>query len=515
MTAPSVHFLLVDDLDENLMALEGLLRRPGLVLLKARTGLAALELLLTHEVALALIDVRMPGMDGFELAETMRGTERTRRVPIIFVTASSPDQQRRFRGYEAGAVDFLTKPVEPHVLCSKADVFFELWRERQEVARQRDELAIATAENARITAALQDADRRKDEFLATLAHELRNPLAPLRNGLEILKTDPPPEVAAPARQMMDRQLMHMVHLVDDLLDMSRVASGKIRLRPETVELQRVVADAVESSRSQIDAGQHALVLSLSAEPLRLYADATRLAQILANLLTNAAKYTPDGGRIELAAVRQDGHAVITVADNGVGIPHEMLPRVFDLFTQVGQNMDRAQGGLGIGLALVKKLVELHGGTVTAASAGRGSTFTVRLPIGNVAAAAAAPETAKPKGSCVLIVDDNLDGAESLAMVLKLGGHTTRIAHSGVAALDAAAAFDPDVVLLDIGLPGGMNGYDVARALRNRGSTATLVALTGYGSDDDRQRSRDAGFDHHLTKPVELTQIEALLAQTAD
>ncbi|VTT97742.1 histidine kinase : Uncharacterized protein OS=Asticcacaulis sp. AC402 GN=ABAC402_06830 PE=4 SV=1: Response_reg: HisKA: HATPase_c: Response_reg [Gemmataceae bacterium] len=524
---PPVNFLLVDDLEENLLSLEGLLRREGLVLLRARSGAEALELLLRNEVALALIDVRMPGMDGFELAELMRGTERTRRVPIIFLTAALPDQSRRFRGYEAGAVDFLTKPIEPHVLRSKAEVFFELWRERQEVARQRDELKAATAENARLlaetqrtAAALKEADRKKDEFLATLAHELRNPLAPLRNGVELLKLAPTGPSAAQARNMMDRQLRHMVRLVDDLLDISRVTSGKIQLRLEPVSLRAVVESAVETSRPAVEAGKHALSVRLPDEPVQLSADATRVSQVIGNLLTNAAKYTPEGGRIELVAERGRGEAVVRVTDNGLGISAEMLPRVFDLFTQVGKHLDRAQGGLGIGLALVKSLVELHGGTVSAESggAGKGSTFTVRLPLeGEPAGPAAVAShhditlTAHPRR--ILVVDDNIDAAESLSLLLSLSGHDIKIAYTGPDALAAAADFLPEVVFLDLSLP-GMDGFEVAHALRADGrlKRVVLVALTGWGSEEDRQRSRDAGFDFHLTKPIGAATLAELLAK---
>ncbi|QJW99071.1 response regulator [Frigoriglobus tundricola] len=523
---PAVHFLLVDDLEENLVALEALLRRDGLVVLKARSGPAALELLLTHEIALAFVDVQMPDMDGFELAELMRGTERTRRVPIIFLTAGTLDQQRRFRGYEAGAVDFLAKPIEAHVLRSKADVFFELWRERQEVARQRDELKAATAENARLLAetrrtadALREADQRKNEFLATLAHELRNPLAPLLNGLQILALSQTPEAAVRARAMMERQLRHMVRLVDDLLDISRVTSGKVRLRPEALDLRTAVEAAVEASRPAIEAGGHALTVRLPDEPMWLHADPTRIAQVIGNLLTNAAKYTPNGGRIAVSADRAPGHAVVRVADSGVGIPPDMLPQVFELFTQIGKHLDRAQGGLGIGLALVKRLVEMHGGVVTAESPGpdRGSTFSVRLPLAPEAPRPAAPNgtarTVRGQSRRVLVVDDNADAAESLSELLALSGHETETAESGPDALVAATRFQPELVFLDIGLP-GMNGYEVARALRAEpGRTGVvLVALTGWGAEEDRRRSAEAGFDFHLTKPVEVGQLDALLAK---
>jgi signal transduction histidine kinase len=506
-----VKFLVVDDLPENLLALEGLLRRDGLVLLTARSGPEALELLLLHEVALALVDVQMPEMDGFDLAELMRGTERTRRVPIIFLTAGTPDRQRRFRGYEAGAVDFLTKPVEPHVLRSKADVFFELWRERQEVSRLLEE-------TRRTAEALKEADRRKDEFLATLAHELRNPLAPLANGLEVLKYAATPEAAGQTRHMMERQLGHLVRLVDDLLDISRVTTGKIRLRQEHLDLRAAVEAAVESVRPLVEAGGHALTVRPPAGPLWVHADPTRMTQVVSNLLTNAAKYTPDGGRIDVSAAAEGGRAVVRVTDTGMGIPADMLPKVFDLFTQVGKHLDRAQGGLGIGLSLVRKLVEMHGGEVTAESAGpgRGSTFTVRVPLGPAPAGAAGaggpPSPSHSRRRRVLVVDDNVDAAESLAMLLGLLGHETAVAHTGPDALRQAPAFRPDVVVLDIGLP-GMNGYEVARALRadEASAGAVFVALTGWGAEEDRRRSREAGFDVHLTKPVEPRHLEELFA----
>ena len=370
-----VYFLLVDDLEENLLSLEGLLRRDGLVLLKARSGPQALELLLQYDVALAILDVQMPEMDGYELAELMRGTERTRRAPIIFLTAGAADRQRRFRGYEAGAVDFLNKPIEPDILRSKASVFFELYQQRNQIAAQRDELKSYAA-------ALTEADRRKDEFLATLAHELRNPLAPIRNGLDILRTSPTAPNAEEIRDVMDRQLSHLVRLVDDLLDVSRVSQGKIDLRKARVALSDVIKTAVDASNPLIIAGRHELKLDMPEAPVWLDADLMRLSQVVSNLLNNAAKYTPEGGTIVLSTRREGEEAVVTVSDNGVGIPSDMLPRVFDLFTQVRDNLDRSRGGLGIGLALVKQLVEMHGGSITAESAGpgKGSAFRLRLPV---------------------------------------------------------------------------------------------------------------------------------------
>lgn len=375
MTVGPVHFLLVDDLPANLLALDALLTREDLVLLKARSGEEALELLLRHDVALALLDVQMPEMDGFELAELMRGNERTRHVPIIFVTAGSSDSQRRFRGYESGAVDFIQKPIEAEVLRSKAAVFFDLHRQRQQIAAQRDELAMAAD-------ALREADRHKDQFLAVLAHELRNPVAALQSGLDLLNR---PRAAARAdeiRAQMDRMLVHLSRLVEDLLDVSRVSAGKISLKVERVALKDVLLLALEGCQHTIDAAGHRLEVEQPEVPIWLDADHTRLSQIVANLLNNAAKYTPAGGNIALRVRLLGSQVEIVVSDDGVGIPEEMQRHIFEIFTQIDVHRVRAQGGLGIGLALVRQLIALHGGTIEVASAGRdrGSTFTVRLPI---------------------------------------------------------------------------------------------------------------------------------------
>jgi signal transduction histidine kinase len=363
-----VHFLLVDDLEENLLSLEAILRREDLVLLKARSGEEALELLLKHEVALALLDVQMPGMDGFELAEFMRGNERTKHAPIIFLTAGSADGQRHFRGYEAGAVDFIQKPIEVNSLRSKANVFFELYRQRQLIAVQRDALA--------------DADRQKDHFLAVLGHELRNPLAALSGGLHLMKSRSTLAETAELRERMEHQVSHMTRLVSDLLDISRIKEGKISLRLERIELSTVLQAAIEASRPKIDAMQHSLRTHVPDEPVWLVADPTRLSQVVSNLLNNAAKYTPLRGDISLAATAREGMLDITVTDTGLGIPLDMQPRIFEMFTQVPGHLIHAQDGLGIGLPLVKTLVELHGGDVLVASdgPGMGSVFTVRLPL---------------------------------------------------------------------------------------------------------------------------------------
>lgn len=518
-----VSFLLVDDLEENLLSLEALLRRQGLTLLKARSGDQALELLLQHDVALALIDVQMPGLNGFELAELMRGNERTRRVPIIFVTAGSTDGQRRFRGYEAGAVDFIQKPIETDILRSKAEVFFELYRQRQQIAEQRDALEVQAA-------ALKEADRRKDEFLATLAHELRNPLAPLRHGLDVLRRNPTGDAAADIRDMMDRQMVHLVRLIDDLLDVSRVSQGKIGLRKERISVDSVIRSAIEASRPLIQASRHTLDVGLPDEALWLDADPTRMSQVIANLLNNAAKYTPPGGRIEISARRIAGNVLIEVSDNGIGIPREKQLGVFQLFSQVDSHLDHAQGGLGIGLALVRQLVALHGGTVdvSSAGAGEGSRFTVRIPLAatddaSAAAVITSPDmaTSMPQGEAsapasgslkIMIVDDNVIVADALGWMLEEMGYTYEMIHDGREAIDFATRFRPDVVLLDIGLP-GMDGYEVCRALRAQDifQSTVIIAQTGWGQDKDKAKATEAGFDYHLTKPVPMEDLERLLA----
>jgi signal transduction histidine kinase len=508
-----VPFLLVDDLEENLLSLEALLRRDGLLSLKARSGDEALELLLRNDVALALIDVQMPGLNGFELAELMRGNERTRRIPIIFVTAGNSDTLRRFRGYEAGAVDFIYKPIEPDILRSKADVFFELYRQRQQIAAQRDELKARSD-------ALREADLRKDQFLATLAHELRNPLAPLRHGLDILRRTPDAPSAGDIRDMMDRQLVHLVRLIDDLLDVSRVTQGKVELRKEKIQVAHIVQAAVESSRPLIDASGHTLTVQLPADPIWLDADLTRLAQVVSNLLNNAAKYTPNGGRIALSVASTDDTAQITVSDNGIGIPIGEQPKIFQLFAQVEDHRDRAYGGLGIGLALVKQLVTLHGGTIDVKSEGpgKGSTFTVRVPLavtpevsfGMSEAAGDAPQTQPLK---VLVVDDNPEVAQTVGWMLEAIGHDYRLVHDGRLALQEAKEFRPNAILLDIGLP-GMDGYAVCRAFRRDElfKTTPIIAQTGWGQERDKVLASEAGFDRHLVKPLKLDDLERALAE---
>jgi signal transduction histidine kinase len=358
------------------------------------------------------------------------------------------------------------------------------------------------------------ADQRKTEFLATLAHELRNPLAPLSNCVGLLKRGVPDQ--GPILQVMDRQLHHMIRLVDDLLELSRITRGKVELRMEDLELQRVVEAAVETSRPLVERGRHQLEVRMPAEPLCVRGDPVRLAQVLSNLLNNAARYTDEGGRILLEGHEEAGEAVLTVSDNGTGMSEEALAGAFDMFTQADASDTRAQHGLGIGLALVRNLVEMHGGVVGASSAGPGlgSAFEVRLPLISAARTRRASEPSLPPGPIarrVLVVDDNRDAADTLAHLLRQCGALVQVAYNGPDSLDALEEFAPEVMVLDLGMP-GMSGLDVARKVRKRpGTPPKLVALTGWGQSADRELTRAAGFSHHLTKPVDFTELHALLA----
>jgi CheY-like chemotaxis protein/two-component sensor histidine kinase len=349
---------------------------------------------------------------------------------------------------------------------------------------------------------------------------LRNPLAPIRNAAQLLGVQ---AAASPelrwASTMIERQVQQMTRLIDDLLDVSRITRGKITLRPERIDLVTVIGGVVEASRAMIAHAGHRLDVTVPDTPIPVDGDATRLAQIVLNLLHNAAKYTDPGGRIELVVARENRHVVIRVKDTGIGIPREMLPHIFELFTQVDRSLERSEGGLGIGLTLVQRLVELHGGSVAACSdgPGQGSEFVVRLPVAADPVDEAVrpqlePALAAPAARRILIVDDNRDSANSLAELLHLRGHETHVAHDGLEALQVVAAVQPDVVLLDIGLP-KMSGYEVAQRIRGQesGGDVVLIALTGWGQEEDRRRSRNSGFDHHLTKPIEFSALVKLLA----
>ena len=381
----------------------------------------------------------------------------------------------------------------------------------------------AHIERVRAMETLRETDRRKSEFLAVLAHELRNPLAPIRNGIDMLRISANnPAAAAKVRDMMERQVAHMVHLINDLLDVARVNNGKVVLQLAPVDLRQMLANAVEASAAAIDAARHAITVDVPAGPVVFDADPVRLAQVLGNLLSNAIKYTPPGGTLHLSGQRRGEIIEIGLQDNGIGIPAEHLASVFDMFTQVSRNLERARGGLGIGLSLVQRLVELHGGAVSAASAGLGlgSTFTVRLPAppvaGTVVAAgvpAAAPGA--PAGPLrILVADDNVDAADVMCALLEASGYATRLAYDGVQALEVAGQFLPQIALLDLGMP-RMDGFETARRMRADPALAgaVLVAVTGWGAESDRARTRAAGFDHHLLKPASMAQVLAIVAGT--
>lgn len=694
----SLKILIVDDRPENLLALEAQLRGQEAQLLKANDGEEALELLLMNEVALAIIDVQMPEMDGFELAELMRGSSRTREIPIILVTAGLHDQSRIFKGYEAGAVDFLIKPIDPRVLNGKIAVFLQIHRQRRELARRVQELEAALAEqrraeeqlaaehaallrlhelNARLlseedladllkatietavalagankgTMQLHDAgsdslrlvahcgfspefldhfaglleatavgdeavrrngrvivedlrqnplfrgtamaavlqaeqvraaqstlltsrrgkllgvisthwvrphvpsentvrlidllarqvadlleyrqreeslaemntqlmeeSRRKNAFLATLSHELRNPLAPITNSLHILDhAAPAGEQASRARAIITRQVRQLSNLINDLLDVTRVTSNKINLQRVRVELNQLVLRTIEDTRSLFDKSGVQLELKRAPCPVFVHADSTRVAQVVSNLLQNAAKFTGRGGRTVVAVSAVDHEAEVRVTDNGVGMTAETLSGLFQPFMQAEQSLARSRGGLGLGLALVKGLVELHGGCVHAQSEGlgTGAEFVIRLPLDTSPAREDESATTALQARArrrVLIIEDNVDAAASLREVLELSEHEVEVAYDGPEGLAKAHAFRPEIVLCDIGLP-GMDGFEVAKGLRadRQLERVRLVALSGYALPEDIQRATEAGFDQHLAKPPSLQKLEQLFS----
>ena len=387
-------------------------------------------------------------------------------------------------------------------------------------AKANQDLIAEIAERQRAEEALREADGRKTQFLAMLAHELRNPLAPIRNAVEILRRSGGDEQKMkPVTEMMQRQVGQMVRLVDDLLDVSRISRGKIELRREPVELASVVYHAVEAIRPVCASMDHELTVTLPPEPTYLNADPTRLTQVVGNLLNNACKFTEKGGHIRLTVERQGTQVLVRVQDTGIGIAAEQLPRIFEMFVQADTSLERSRDGLGLGLTLVKNLVEMHDGSVVGSSAGvgQGSEFVVRLPLlsGPPPPQAREPYDAEPDAMVqrrILLVDDNRDSADSLAMLLKVMGHEVRIAHDGLEAVEGAATFQPHVILLDIGLP-RLNGYEAARRIREqqRHKDLTLVALTGFGQDEDRRRAEEAGFDAHMVKPVDFAALAKLLA----
>ncbi len=530
--------LVVDDNDTNLIAVEAALAPLGRKLVLARSGVEALARLLEQDFALIILDVAMPGMDGFETARLVRSRARNRATPIIFITGLSWQDEEILKGYELGAFDFMMKPVRPEVLRAKASVFIELQERTLELHMKADELRAAqnraherelTMQRKRFEAEVMerqmaqmaDADRRKDEFLAILAHELRNPLQPLQTAVEVMEHEPDKPVPERVRGIIKRQVAFIGRLVDDLLDVARFQTGKLELRREPISLDRIVEEAVGDMRVQADSRKHTLAIEASKPAPRVHGDPVRLVQVICNLLSNAIKYTPSAGRITVEYGTEGDHAFIRVRDTGKGIPADLVPRVFDMFVQERVTPDGA-GGLGLGLGLVKRLIELHGGTVKASSdgVGKGAMFEVKIPAYDENATAPAPKvidtdpTLRPLKA--VVCDDAADLRELVAELLRMKGHEVFVCEDGAAAIKVIADERPDVALIDIGLP-EMDGYEVARRVRRAASEkrVRLIAMTGYGQAVDRQNAMQAGFDAHIVKPASADKIMRALYGTPE
>jgi signal transduction histidine kinase len=557
--------LLVDDQPARLLSYAAILGGLGLELVSARSGPEALMRLMEKEFAVVLLDVSMPGMDGFETAGMIHDHPRFERTPIIFVTAVHDSEFDRLRGYNLGAVDYVSVPVVPEILRSKVEVFVELQRHRRNLQRLNEQLGEANArleqynsellaertrhlelfnrnlaaaneelaasnvrlqseitERLRAEDALKRADRQKDEFLAILAHELRNPLAPIRSAVDTMNgvncTD---RAFVVARDIVGRQVTHLTRLVDDLLDVSRISRGAITLNRHAIALGAIVQRTVETVEPLVAERQHELSVDCPDPALEVDVDATRLVQVLSNLIDNGAKYTDCGGRIELCVAARDGTVSFTVRDNGRGIAPDAMANLFTMFSRAPD--PASPSGLGIGLALARKLVELHGGGIEARSPGIGFgtevVVTVPHAIGR-AGSEPAQVLAKPASRAlrcprrrVLVADDNEDALAMLALLLESEGHEVCTAANGPQALEFAETFRPEIAFLDIGMP-SMSGYEVASRLRRHpwGRTISLVALSGWGGQQDVQRALASGFDAHVAKPAALETLSALLVE---
>ncbi len=568
---PSFDILVIDDNSANLLAIEAALAGLGLNLVTAQSGADGLRQLLERDFALILLDIEMPGMNGFETARLIRGRLRTRHVPIIFVTAFSRDDREILEGYALGAVDFLFKPIVPEILRAKASVFVELRRRTDEVARQAEllreaerqehkrrlaeerqrweaealreqmekekangaamahkaaELARTVAELERAEAELteqkrqlEEGDQRKNEFLALLGHELRNPLAPIVTGLELIRSRPVDDpVVRKACGALDRQVTHLTRLVDDLLDVSRITTGKIELRRDPVELGVVLDRAAAMTRPLFDERAMSFAVDIQDRAIPVEVDVTRMVQVVSNLLINAVKYSDPGSRVELAGTREGNEAVVRVTDEGRGIDPALLPTIFDSFVQIAKD----RGGLGVGLTLARRLVEMHGGSIRARSggAGCGSTFEVRIPILRGLVEPIEPEASLPSQLVaappsaalrIVLIDDNADIRETMQQLLECLGHEVAVAADGPSGVELVLDRRPQVALVDIGLP-GLDGYQVARKLRAAlpAGQLRLVAMTGFGQSSDRDQALAAGFDSHLIKPARTDQIQRAL-----
>ena len=547
-----VNILIVDDEPKNLTVLETVLDDPGYRLVRAHSGEEALLKVVANEFALLVLDIRMPDMTGFELAHMIKERKKSAYIPIIFLTAYYNEDQHVLEGYGSGGVDYLHKPINATVLRSKVAVFAELYRKGRaieaanrslfaEISERRDAEARLRELNETLDrrvvertealqaseAQLRDAANRKDEFLATLGHELRNPLAPIRNAAQILRLKMPqdPELKW-CVDVIERQVRTMSRMLDDLMDVNRINQGKFELRRETAGLDAILQNAIDATRVLIDEFEHRLTLEIPVRGLLVDGDPARLTQAFVNLLTNAAKYTDRRGQIGVTVEVLKNEVLVAIVDSGIGIASGRLEDVFQMFSQVEESMSRSRGGLGIGLALTRRLIELHGGSVRAYSAGlgRGSRFEVRLPLAPDRHMESAMDSQDSEGYArapiggglrILIADDNLDGAASLSDLLEAMGHHVWQMHDGAAAVRAAIEFHPQLVLLDIGMP-KLNGYEACRQIRAQaaGKEMTLVAITGWGQPEDRRKSLEAGFDLHFVKPVDIASLSKLLADLA-
>jgi len=546
-----VNILLVDDTPSRLLTYRTILDDLGENLIEASSGTEALKLLMEHEFALILLDISMPGIDGFETAHLIHEHPRFEKTPIIFVTAINVSELDRMRGYRLGAVDYVMVPIIPEILRSKVVVLAELHRKRRELEIANRRLAAAndalqmekTRELAMLNESLRltnielasrfmqlqaevgerqraedqliEQDRRKDEFLAMLAHELRNPLSSVANAISVLRMTA--EQRSGLHETMSRQVALLVRLIDDLLDVARIGQGKMVLKRAPVLLDAVIDEALETVAPSLDTANHAVNVTRLPEQVTLQVDCQRLAQVFANLLSNATKYSDDGAPIEIAVKKTNVALEIAFIDRGIGLEPAQLERIFELFAQVDTALERARGGLGIGLTLAKHIVDLHGGNLLAHSEGigHGARFTVSLPLELIVSApapAAQPAENAPSAPPrrVLVVDDNIDAAATLGTLLQLLGHAAHCLSDPHQVIETFEAFAPEIVFLDIGMP-GLSGYDVAGQLRAHpaGRNVTLVALTGWGQAEDRKRTAAAGFDHHVVKPAELETIQRI------
>ena len=520
--ARTANILVVDDAAANLQVLTGMLKDRGYKVRPVPGGKLALAAAERDPPDLILLDINMPDMNGYQVCEHLKADDKLKGIPIIFISALT-EPLDKVKAFAIGGVDYLTKPFQMEELHARVETHLKIRRLQIELEETNARLADANSVLRRKQDELSDLHHRKDEFLAMLSHELRNPLAAILNGVHLLRIEKNEnQLQQQARSIIERQVAQLTHLVDDLMEVSRITSGRVHLRLDRVVVSDIVERAVETARPLMNQRRHELAVSQAPQAIWLNADAVRLQQVLVNLLTNAAKYTADGGHIWLSVLQEGDECVLRLRDTGVGISPELLPRIFDLFTQAEQSLDRSQGGLGIGLALVHRLVEMHQGSVEVHSAlGHGSEFVVRLPVllnPALPPPAISKPTAEPTGPSlrVLVVDDNVDTAQSLEILLKMSGHDVRTAHTGPNALEATLDYRPNVVLLDIGLP-GLNGYEVAKRIRQQPVLLhiVLVAMTGYGQETDRQLSHESGFDHHLVKPADFGKVQQILATISE